>query len=131
MGGATIWPVPRAIDAEAHYYPRRWKRNMLFLYGGMFLIGIQVQRYAQLCRVSTCHFYHTNERNSHCLVFIAIDDSHRRIHGLGQQRRPQAHQVRQLNEPQDYHPQKHPWLKHTLSQLNASSVLRRIFNTKN
>ena len=55
MGGATIWPVPRAIDAEAHYYPRRWKRNMLFLYGGMFLIGIQVQRYAQLCRVSN-HF---------------------------------------------------------------------------
>ena len=52
MGGAAIWPVPRAIDAEAHYYPRRWKRNLFFLYGGMFLIGIQVQRYAQLCRVS-------------------------------------------------------------------------------
>ena len=52
MGGATIWPVPRAVDAEAHYYPRRWKRNFLFLYTGMFLIGIQVQRYAQLCRVS-------------------------------------------------------------------------------
>jgi len=53
MGGATIWPVPRAIDAEAHYYPRRWKRNLFFLYGGMFLIGIQVQRYMQLCRQST------------------------------------------------------------------------------
>jgi len=25
MGGYTIWPVPRGIDAEAHYYPRRWK----------------------------------------------------------------------------------------------------------
>ena len=53
MGGATIWPVPRAIDAEAHYYPRRWKRNMLFLYGGLFLTGIQIQRYGQLCRQST------------------------------------------------------------------------------
>ena len=52
MGGATIWPVPRALDAEAHYYPRRWKRNMAFLYGGMFLIGLQLQRYGQLCRVS-------------------------------------------------------------------------------
>lgn len=39
MGGATIWPVPRAIDLEAHHYPRRWKRNYLFLYGGLFLIG--------------------------------------------------------------------------------------------
>jgi len=53
MGGATIWPVPRAVDAEAHYYPRRWKRNVVFLYGGMFLIGIQLQRYGQLCRVSS------------------------------------------------------------------------------
>ena len=62
MGGATIWPVPRAIDAEAHYYPRAWKRNMLFLYGGMFLIGIQVQRYAQLCRVSRS-FINLNMQN--------------------------------------------------------------------
>ena len=53
MGGATIWPVPRALDAEAHYYPRKWKRNFLFLYGGLFLIGMQVQRYALMHRVST------------------------------------------------------------------------------
>ena len=52
MGGATIWPVPRAIDAEAHYYPRHWKRNMFFLYGAAFLIGIQFQRYGLMCRVS-------------------------------------------------------------------------------
>ena len=66
MGGATIWPVPRAIDAEAHYYPRRWKRNLFFLYGGMFLIGIQVQRYAQLCRVS-CRY---KENRAAILGFI-------------------------------------------------------------
>ena len=60
MGGATIWPVPRAIDAEAHYYPRQWKRNMLFLYGGMFLVGIQVQRHMQLCRVSHVKLIHRN-----------------------------------------------------------------------
>ena len=52
MGGATIWPVPRAMDAEAHYYPRRWKRNWIFLYGGLFLTGIQINRYAALHRVS-------------------------------------------------------------------------------
>jgi len=42
MGGATIWPVPRAIDAEAHYYPRHWKRNFFFLYTAGFLITFQV-----------------------------------------------------------------------------------------
>ena len=59
MGGATIWPVPRAMDAEAHYYPRRWKRNWIFLYGGLFLTGIQINRYATLHRVSysTPRFY--------------------------------------------------------------------------
>jgi len=50
MGGATIWPVPRGIDAEAHYYPRRWKRNFLFLYSAAFLISFQVQRYGHMCR---------------------------------------------------------------------------------
>lgn len=50
MGGATIWPVPRAIDAEAHYYPRNWKRNYLFLYASGFLMLMQTQRYAHLCR---------------------------------------------------------------------------------
>ena len=53
MGGATIWPVPRAMDAEAHYYPRMWKRNMFFLYGSMILMGFQFQRYAWMCRVSS------------------------------------------------------------------------------
>jgi len=38
MGHATLWPVPRAVDAEAHHYPRFWKRNMIFLYGGGFLM---------------------------------------------------------------------------------------------
>ena len=81
MGGATIWPVPRAVDAEAHYYPRKWKRNFAFLYGGMFLIGIQVQRYGQLCRVSFSHLLKT------FLIAIfqllAIDNADRRVHGLG------------------------------------------------
>ena len=57
MGGVTIWPVPRALDAEANYYPRRWKRNFLFLYGGMFLIGMQVQRFGLLHRVSIINKY--------------------------------------------------------------------------
>ena len=39
MGGATIYPVPRAIDAEAHYYPRKWKRNAVAIYGGFFLLS--------------------------------------------------------------------------------------------
>ena len=56
MGGATIWPVPRAIDAEAHYYPRNWKRNMFFLYGAAFLIGFQFNRYGLMCRVSRSKF---------------------------------------------------------------------------
>ena len=68
MGGATIWPVPRALDAEAHYYPRLWKRNLIFLYGGLFLIGIQVQRYGLLCKVSSINhcfisdIFHSNRR---------------------------------------------------------------------
>ena len=45
--------MPRAIDAEAHYYPRQWKRNMLFLYGAAFLIQLQIQRYGHMCRQST------------------------------------------------------------------------------
>lgn len=53
MGGYTIWPVPRSIDAEAHYYPRNWKRNYLFLYTSAFLIAFQVQRYAHMCRQQT------------------------------------------------------------------------------
>ena len=39
MGGAYIQPVPKAVDLEAHHYPRKWKRNLMFLYGGLFLIG--------------------------------------------------------------------------------------------
>ena len=86
MGGATIWPVPRAMDAEAHYYPRRWKRNFLFLYGGMFLVGIQVQRYASLCRVSTHHHVQLVLRLTHGVPSppAAIDDAYWRVHGLGQ-----------------------------------------------
>ena len=80
MGGATIWPVPRAIDAEAHYYPRMWKRNLFFLYGGMFLIGIQVQRYGLMCRVSLDQFEFTR---SNPFLPAAIDDADGRVHGLG------------------------------------------------
>ena len=54
MGHATLWPVPRAIDAEAHHYPRFWKRNLFFLYGGAALMVLQVNRYAWICRVSFC-----------------------------------------------------------------------------
>jgi hypothetical protein len=52
MGRVTFWPIPRAIDVEAHHYPRHWKRNMFFLYSGAFLIAFQVQRYGHMCRVS-------------------------------------------------------------------------------
>ena len=38
MGHATLWPVPRAMDAEAHHYPRFWKRNTAFLMMGGWLI---------------------------------------------------------------------------------------------
>ena len=92
MGGATIWPVPRAIDAEAHYYPRMWKRNLFFLYGGLFLIGIQVQRFSLMHRVS--HFSSPNNRS---FAYVVIDDAHGRVHGLGQLERPKARQVR-LNQ---------------------------------
>ncbi len=51
MGGATIWPVPKAIDLEAYHYPKQWKRNMFFLYSGLFVIGFQISRYALLCKV--------------------------------------------------------------------------------
>ena len=77
MGGATIWPVPRALDAEAHYYPRLWKRNLIFLYGGLFLIGLQVQRYGLLCKVSSINY------RLILASFIVIDDAYGRIHGLG------------------------------------------------
>ena len=39
MAGATILSVPKAVDVEAHYYPRRWKRNLVFLYGGLGLMA--------------------------------------------------------------------------------------------
>ena len=52
MAGATILPVPKAVDIEAHHYPRRWKRNLFFLYGGMFLMAFQISRFAHMCRVS-------------------------------------------------------------------------------
>ena len=55
MAGATIWPVPKAVDVEAHHYPRMWKRNLVFLYGGLFLMGFQISRYALMCKVSGLH----------------------------------------------------------------------------
>lgn len=104
MGGATIWPVPRAIDAEAHYYPRRWKRNFAFLYGGMFLIGIQVQRYGLLCRVSYHLFLQRSLcPNSHLYLALAIDDADGRVHGLGQQKRCQESPLRLREQQRDKH----------------------------
>ena len=84
MGHATLWPVPRAIDAEAHHYPRHWKRNMFFLYGSAFLMVLQVNRYAWICRVS-----------EPCLspLFKAIIHEERRVHGLGIPRRCQESEI--------------------------------------
>jgi len=53
MGRVTFWPIPRAVDVEAHHYPKMWKRNMFFLYSGAFLIAFQVQRYGHMCRQSS------------------------------------------------------------------------------
>ncbi len=53
MGGATIWPVPKAIDLEAFHYPRLWKRNFFFLYSGLLLIAFQMSRFGHMCRQST------------------------------------------------------------------------------
>ena len=74
MGHATLWPVPRAIDAEAHHYPRHWKRNMFFLYGSAFLMVLQVNRYAWICRVSILLYP---------LFLIAIIHEEWRVYGLG------------------------------------------------
>lgn len=52
MAGATIVPVPKSVDLEAYHYPRRWKRNMFFLYGGLALMAFQISRYAHMCKVS-------------------------------------------------------------------------------
>ena len=57
MGGATIWPVPKAVDLEAYHYPRLWKRNFFFLYSGLLLIGFQVSRYTLMCKVTTIYLF--------------------------------------------------------------------------
>ena len=57
MGHATLWPVPRAVDAEAHHYPRFWKRNLVFLYSSAMLTVLQLNRYGWICRVSTASYY--------------------------------------------------------------------------
>ncbi len=71
MAGATILPVPKAIDAEAHYYPRRWKRNMFFLYGGLGLIAFQISRFALTQRVSLASLLHEEHQNIHILICCA------------------------------------------------------------
>lgn len=57
MGGATIWPIPKAVDLEAFHYPRLWKRNFFFLYSGLFLMAFQVSRFTHMCRVSGMSSY--------------------------------------------------------------------------
>ncbi len=51
MAGATIWPVPKAVDLEAYHYPRRWKRNLFFFYGGLLVMAFQISRFGILCKV--------------------------------------------------------------------------------
>jgi len=53
MGGATIWPVPKAIDLEAYMYPRKWRRNLRFYYGSMFLVWFQIHRFLSLHKQRT------------------------------------------------------------------------------
>ena len=45
MAGATILPVPKAVDIEAHHYPRRWKRNLFFrfqFYSVVLVVGFNL-----------------------------------------------------------------------------------------
>ena len=53
MGGATLWPIPRSIDVEAHHYPRNWKRNLLIFHMSALLMLLQVNRYSFLGRQSS------------------------------------------------------------------------------
>jgi hypothetical protein len=53
MGGATFYPVPKAIDMEMYTYPRMWKRNMLFLWSSLLLAGFQFSRFSLMVRQST------------------------------------------------------------------------------
>lgn len=53
MGGAPMWPVPRAIDAEAHHYPRRWFRNSIIINASVLLLSLQVGRYALMVKQGT------------------------------------------------------------------------------
>ena len=93
MGHATLWPVPRAIDAEAHHYPRHWKRNFFFLYSGAFLMFLQLNRYGLICRVSQpiliFHLY--------LYLSIAIIHEERRIYGLGQLRCTKESQIQRVS----------------------------------
>lgn len=101
MAGATIIPVPRAVDMEAHHYPRRWKRNMFFLYGGLALMAFQISRFALMCRVSSSflsfvHFidiWRTYKFMFINIYLIAINNQDWRVHGLVKQARSQESQI--------------------------------------
>lgn len=51
--GAPMWPIPRALDLEAHHYPRKWFRNMWILQGSLLLFGFQLSRYSMMLRQGT------------------------------------------------------------------------------
>ena len=50
--GAPIWLVPKQHDFDAYMYPKKWKRNALFLCSGTVLVAIQFYRYAYGVAVS-------------------------------------------------------------------------------
>ena len=100
MGGATIWPIPKAVDLEAFHYPRMWKRNFFFLYSGLLLMTFQLSRFAHMCRVSSnlsfnylFIFYSGKFVIPNQSLFVAIDPEDWRVHGLGQPPGSQESQI--------------------------------------
>lgn len=106
MAGATFLPIPKAIDLEAHHYPRHWKRNLFFLYGGAMLVLFQFQRYTHLCRVSIKCIWSKLTLEIFLrkmwfdfslillrLIFLATLIVVRRVHGLVKPQRSQESQI--------------------------------------
>jgi hypothetical protein len=53
MGGGPIIKVPKAVDIEAHQYPRQWKKGMYMCWGAMALLGFQLSRYSLMHKQKT------------------------------------------------------------------------------